>query len=364
TIAAFIIFLTILCILVFRMHPSRLRGSPLDIITVSIIVYVSYFLLTPIVYPWYLTLFVLLLALRPMISLALLTLTVSASYTVFGYLHTTGEWHYPVAAQLIVWVPFILFFMLEIRRILFGRRQGLRKPYGQRISIIIPAYNEQHIIRECIEHAADEVLEIIVVDGGSTDSTVDAALDAGARVIVHELPFTEGGGRGGQIHAGLIEAAGDIAVILHAETLLRPGQMRLIKEIMALNPELSGGAIGIEFEQATFRSELMITATDLVSGCFGLTMGGQVQFFRREWVLASGIFPDIPLMEDIELSMRLKSLGPTIYLWESTVSRGYLAKRQSWNRVILIIRLATAWLIHRMLGSPDPVAFFKTYYKK
>lgn len=364
TVFSELLFLLIWLFILRHLHPARTGSSPLDIMTLTTIILSAYFLFLPSVQPWYLTVLVMLICIRPFFSVVVLSMTISAAYTVDGYLHMTGQWHYPFTARLIVWVPFILFLAFDLRRIVFRHRQELRRTYGQRISVIIPTYNDQKSIRECIASAEDKVFEIIVVDGGSTDATIDMVEESCAQLVIHDQPLTRGGGRGGQIHAGLIEACGDIAVVVHPDTLLVPGQLRTIQEIMALNPEIAGGAMGSEFDVLSVKNELITTANDCRAGFLGLSFGDQVQFFRREWVLASGMFPDIPLMEDVELSIRLKRLGSTVYCWGQAITSSKRWHRKGFNRAMLVIRLTTAWLIHRMLGTPDPVAFFKTYYKK
>lgn len=92
------------------------------------------------------------------------------------------------------------------------------------ISIIIPTLNEEQYIGACLDHLLtqaksrydllDELPEIIVVDGGSTDRTGQEALERGARVITSEP------GRGQQQHCGAKAAAGDILLFLHCDTVL------------------------------------------------------------------------------------------------------------------------------------------------
>ncbi|MBN1295746.1 glycosyltransferase [bacterium] len=359
------LFLILWSILILRFHPSQNRNTPLDLPTLCIVTGLAFLLINPIVYPCFITLFVMLMVIRPSLSLAVLSLSISAFYVLQGYIHTTGIAYYPLSAQTCIWVPFFICLAFEIRRSASGMRHGLRPTNTDSVSVIIPTFNDQRRIQACIGSITQcKAMEVIVVDGGSTDSTCDLAIEAGAQVIVHDQPMTSGGGRGGQIHTGLIAANGDIAVVMHAGTRMTCEQIDRIRECLARNPEFSGGSVGYIYSESTLRGEMLTAFADFRAGFLALSFGDQVQFFRREWLLATGIFPDIPLMEDVELAIRMKLLGPTVYLWDRVERPLPRGRKENWKRGMLVIRLTTAWLLHRMVGTPDPVAFYKTYYNK
>ncbi|MCD4652420.1 glycosyltransferase [bacterium] len=358
------IFFLIWIFFLIRLHPDRQKGIPVTITTICILILSILIIMSPTVHPWSICIIIPLISIRSFASGKLLSLTIAFAYLADGYKHTTGIQYLPPVAQILIWIPFILIFIFEANRILNGYRKILKKSSSKSISVIIPIYNGQRYIRKTILHAIDESLEVIVIDGGSIDNSIEYARDAGATVILHDLPIHSGGGRGGQILAGLKKASGDIAVILTSDTQLLPGQLVRIKDFMALNDEYSGGAIGSQFDRPSLKSEILASANAFRAGFIGLAFSDQVQFFRREWVIASGIFPAIPLMEDVELSIRLKLLGPTMFLWDSARISIRRWKRYSWARTMMLIRLTTAWIIHRSFGTPDAVAFYKTYYKK
>ena len=88
------------------------------------------------------------------------------------------------------------------------------------------------------------VCEVIVVDGGSSDTTVTLAEQAGARVIQHIVPPEKGGGRGGQILVGIREAKGDVIAIVHADTHVTSPVFSRLLDIFAKQSLIVGEAIG------------------------------------------------------------------------------------------------------------------------
>lgn len=359
-----IVFFLVWLYAIWKLHPGRTNSAALDISSILTILLCLLFFFLPVIHAWLITILIPLLIFRYFFSVSILSLTIATTYIASGYMQFTGEWYFPQIAVLIVWAPFLLLFLLDIHRINLRRKMVLRADGKGSISVIIPVYNEQNQIQKCIEHAEREASEVIVVDAGSTDATVEIARDAGASVISFTKAMVNGGGRGGQINAGLMEATGDYAVVVHADVLVQPGQLDRVKELFARNPEIAGGAMGSRYDQPSVKNDLLVAANDYRAGFLQITYGDQVQFFRRDWILAAGIFPDIPLMEDVELSLRLSRIGQTVYLWESALVSARRRQRGSWSRAMLLIRLTSAWLIHRLLGTPDPVAFYRTYYRK
>ncbi|MFH1155988.1 MAG: hypothetical protein V1793_19450 [Pseudomonadota bacterium] len=89
-----------------------------------------------------------------------------------------------------------------------------------------------------------------------------------------------------------------------------------------------------------------------------------MQFFRRAEVIRSDLFPDMPLMEDVELSIRLRSLGRQVFLNRmASVSARRWEKRGSGNG-LLILRLLIRYFLRRPFGQPEPALFYPAYYGK
>lgn len=174
------------------------------------------------------------------------------------------------------------------------------------ISVVMPVLDEERRIGAALADLAtlDGVHEVIVADGGSTDRTVEIARAAGARIV------TAPRGRGPQLNAGAAVAVGDILLFLHADTTLPSDAARHIGRALA-RPEVIAGAFRtwtIADEPRPWFAPLLHLA-DLRSRITRYPYGDQAMFVRTSAFRAAGGFPDLPLMEDLELSRRLSKQG-------------------------------------------------------
>lgn len=175
-----------------------------------------------------------------------------------------------------------------------------------RLSIVIPALNEQERIEEQVRRTAalDGVEEVIVVDGGSRDAT-RARIPSLPKVRALAAPR----GRASQQNAGARAAAGDVLLFLHADVALPEDAARRVGEALA-DDRCIGGAFRTWTvpDRPTWLGPLLHLA-DLRSRYTGLPYGDQALFVRRKVFEAVGGFPEQALMEDLELSMRLRRVG-------------------------------------------------------
>ena len=180
---------------------------------------------------------------------------------------------------------------------------------------------------------------LIVVDGGSTDDTV-AVARAGADAVL-SAPR----GRASQMNAGASHALArrsDVLLFLHADTALPPDADGHIVRALA------GGAVWGRFDvRIAGEHPLLPMAAVLMntrSRHSGIATGDQVMFVRRKVFEALGGFAPIPLMEDIELSARLKRIGPPACLRERVITDGRRWDRDGfWRTVFMMWRLRAAW---------------------
>ncbi len=160
-------------------------------------------------------------------------------------------------------------------------------------SVIIATLNECESIRQCIRQVRylDRTVEIIVVDGGSTDGTIDIAIAEGARVV--QSPP----GRGTQLHAGRLEATGDILLFLHADTTLPDHAFYLLRREFR-NPSIRIGTFHLSYDNDSplLRFYSWFTRFDSVFTKFG----DQCIIVRRAFYDALGGFPQWPLFEDVK----------------------------------------------------------------
>jgi rSAM/selenodomain-associated transferase 2 len=171
----------------------------------------------------------------------------------------------------------------------------------QRLSIIIPALNEAASIGAALtrlQAARRRGQEVIVVDGGSVDGT-PAQCDG----LVDQLLCSETG-RATQMNAGAARAHGDTLLFLHADTLAPDDIDQLIAAALCRAPGWGRFDVRLSGSQPLLR--LVEWLMNLRSRISGIATGDQGLFVTRAWFDTLGGFPDLPLMEDIALSTRLK----------------------------------------------------------
>ena len=175
------------------------------------------------------------------------------------------------------------------------------------ISVILPVLNEERRIRQRLtELSAMEGLgEVRVVDGGSTDATVEQARSfPGVTVLLAPR------GRASQMNAGAEAARGDVLLFLHADVALPPDAAHHITTALE-DPRVVAGAFKTWTVDDAGSSRLgpLLHLADLRSRYTRYPYGDQALFVRAEAFREVGGFPAQPLMEDLELSRRLWKLG-------------------------------------------------------
>lgn len=232
---------------------------------------------------------------------------------------------------------------------------------ADRLSIVIPVLDEAEGIAAVLraleaERAAALAppaafsggIEVIVADGGSRDGT--AALCEGQVDRVLQAPR----GRARQMNAGAAVASGSVLLFLHADTRLPRGGLRAIAERLAAQPEALWGRFDVHIEGRSRWLPVIATMMNWRSAASGIATGDQALFMRRTAFDAVGGFPDQPLMEDIELSRRLRRLpgGRPLRMRERVQTSGRRwDQRGAWATILLMWRLR--WRYWR--GTPAEV---------
>jgi rSAM/selenodomain-associated transferase 2 len=219
------------------------------------------------------------------------------------------------------------------------------------VSVIIPALNEAQNIERCIADArrqyAPEEVEIIVVDGGSTDATTD--LVPGDVTLL-----TSPRGRAVQLNRGAAAADGEIFVFCHADSFLPVGWREAVVDVLRA-PDVSGGTFQTLILPANWM--LKIRNRWVFPPKWSIMFGDQVQFMRRETFEAVGGFPEIPLMEDVEMSRSLHEAGRLVRI-DSDV-RVITSARRFAERGYLRQSLLNGWNMFRYLNlgaTPEQIA--------
>ena len=171
------------------------------------------------------------------------------------------------------------------------------------ISIIIPTRNEADSIGRLLpELQAVHGVELLVVDGGSTDNTVDIAKSLGAQVL------SSPPGRAEQMNTGAEAAHGNILLFLHCDTKLAPGFIEQVEATLN-QPEISAGAFQLSIDGKGFGLRVIEWLVNFRSKILQMPYGDQGIFVTTDMFFSVGTFPRQPIMEDFELMRRLRERG-------------------------------------------------------
>ncbi len=209
------------------------------------------------------------------------------------------------------------------------------------VSVVIPALDEaEHIapVLEALQPLRAAGGELIVADGGSTDATVDVARPL-ADTVLSCAP-----GRARQMNAGAAAARGHWLWFLHADTVAGAPALAALRAAMA-RPGVQWGRFDVRLSGRHPLLRVVERAMNLRSRLTGICTGDQGIFVRRDLFRALGGYADIPLMEDIELTRRLRRHGRPLCITAPLVTSSRRWERHGVVRTIVLmwrLRLAYA----------------------
>jgi len=183
------------------------------------------------------------------------------------------------------------------------------------LSIVVPVLNEAELIAGFLRKLRNlgPDLEIIVVDGGSSDGTWSLAEPLADRVIRARR------GRASQMNAGAEIARGEVLWFFHADLDVPPGAVAEIESALT-NPRIVGGCFRLRFP----RRELIYRVSDSLGNVgvnlFGFALGDHGIFCRRVAFRRVGGYPEVPILEDAEIYRRLRREGRMVQLREEMIS--------------------------------------------
>lgn len=219
------------------------------------------------------------------------------------------------------------------------------------LSVIVPVLNEARQIAHALIQLAPlraRGAQVIVADGGSGDDTRLLAAPFADRVL------SSARGRAVQMNAGAAVAQGDALLFLHADTVLPPNADSLIAAALR---DHHWGRFDVAITGAHPMLRVIAALMNLRSRGSGIATGDQAIFMRRAAFDSLGGYAAIPLMEDIEISKRLKRIGRPACLRERVrTSARRWEKHGVWRTILLMWRLRLAYF----LGA-DPRALAAAY---
>jgi rSAM/selenodomain-associated transferase 2 len=218
------------------------------------------------------------------------------------------------------------------------------------LSIIIPVLNEAARIAPALDALAPlraRGAEIIVVDGGSADSTATLAKP------LADLLIASARGRATQMNAGAAVARGDVLLFLHADTRLPADADRLVLDGLP-RAKRAWGRFDVTIEGTHPLLPVIAGVMNFRSRVTGIATGDQAIFVTRVAFDSVGGFPEIALMEDITLACRLKRVSPPLCLRARVTTSGRRWHRRGVVRTMLLMwRLRLAYFLG---AKPDHLA--------
>lgn len=174
------------------------------------------------------------------------------------------------------------------------------------LSVIVPVLNERLQIGQTLadlQALRQEGVELIVVDGGSQDDTIDVARPLADQVLRSDR------GRARQMNVGAAHARGRILLFLHADTRLPDDALAAVRTSLG-SEALAWGRFDVDITGSARMLPVIAWFINQRSRLTGVATGDQALFFTRELFYRIGRFPQQPLMEDVEISRRAKQTCP------------------------------------------------------
>jgi len=227
----------------------------------------------------------------------------------------------------------------------------------RKISVIVPALDEQAQIQDCLRSAlaarGEGPVELVLADGGSTDATIALASEVPGVRVVRAVR-----GRARQQNAGAAAATGDILVFLHADCRLQPGALAALDRVASESPQSPGGAFRMELDAPGAPYRVVEALSHARLRFTRVACGDQAIWAWRTAFERVGGFPDQPLMEDVAFTRALARLGRLAVIEKPAVVSS--ARRFATDGVVR--RTLSNWAISLAWALGADVAYLKRFY--
>ena len=218
------------------------------------------------------------------------------------------------------------------------------------VTVVIPTLDDATVLERLLTGLSSCHFEVVVVDGGSRDNSVAVAGRFGYRVLDTQS------NRGLQLNTGVAESTGDWLWLLHADSTISPAIVAAIGEIT--DGPAGWGRFDIQLADASALLKVVAHGMNNRSWLTGICTGDQGMFVHRSLLEAIGGVPEQPLMEDIELSRRLRRVGKPIRRRELLTT-----SIRRWQRDGVVVTIARMWWFRlRYFFGADPHALARDYY--
>lgn len=316
----------------------------------------------PCVHTWYLAPIALFIIKFPHRPSWLFLMTSAFAFHVSYYQLQTGEWREFFWIWLATYLPVLFMIFYDWNR--SELPWITQHPVSSSIDVVIPTCNEAKTIDAHLQSVQTAIarlpakydFRIIVVDGQSTDDTYERV----SRTRCHLLRSKRG--RGNQISAALADSNGDLVVILHADSTVDELTFERLLETLERKPSVGWGILGHHYGSDNRAMSLIRILNTLRFHLFAIAFGDQGIFFRRKLLEQQGGLPAIPLMEDVELSMRLSPFPRTKIGEFLTLSTRRWSNQSATKHAFLVIGIVFYFLIARRLGCNITKQLYQIYY--
>lgn len=231
--------------------------------------------------------------------------------------------------------------------------------HTREFSIIIPVLHEELTINTLIENLyrqfSDESFEIIVVDGDADGSTIREIRSPPVISTCSEP------GRGRQMNVGAKLARGEILIFLHADTELPAEAFNHIRSVLS-DGRYVAGAFKLKWDDKSWKFRLLEITASWRYLLTRIPYGDQAFFMPQKYFFRIGCFPEIPIMEDLELMGRIKKRGDKVHISRTS---HVLTSARRWNKDGVICATLRTWtlaLFYTLGVSPYKlVKYYRTH---